>query len=558
MSARPAHPAHSSKREGALELGRDACRRRAWDDAYRHLSFADEVEPLTGPDIELLALAAGLSGRDEALLKAFERGHQFYLEAGDICRAARLAFWMGFRLRGLGEIGRSTGWLARAERLIEEVGRDCAEAGYLLVPQAYAELAAGDCEGAFATAAKAAELGLRFGEADLMAFARNLQGRARLSQGRVDEGLRLLDEAMVAVTAGEISPVVTGLVYCQVLAGCHSVYALDRAREWTAALADWCAAQPQLVAFGGRCLVHRAEILQLNGDWRESLAEARRAAGRRSVKADPMAVADALYQEGEVHRLRGDIAAAEEAYRRASELGLEPQPGLALLRFAQRRTDAAAAAIRRVLDTTTDRLQRARLLPAYVEIMLAAGEVEDARSAAAELDAVAALFATPVLGAMAAHAHGALALAEEDSAAAIIPLRAAFAVWQAVGAPYLAARLRVLIGLACRALGDLDGADLDFTAARSLFEELGAKPDLARLDELAGPSTEGAASRLTGRELEVLRLVATGKTNKAIAERLGLSEKTVDRHVSNIFVKLDVPSRAAATAHAYQHGLMSS
>jgi DNA-binding CsgD family transcriptional regulator len=556
--AKPAHATHSVKRErDNLDLGRDACRQRAWNDAYRHLTLADEVKPLAGADIELLALAAGLSGHDEALLKAFERGHQFYLEAGDLLRAARFAFWMGFRLQGLGEVGRSTGWFARADRLVKQAGCDCVEAGYLLVPQVYAELAAGDCDAAFATAEKAAELGVRFGEADLTTFARNLQGRARLRQGSVSEGLRLLDEAMVAVTAGELSPVLTGLVYCHVLASCHSVYALDRAREWTAALADWCAAQPQLVAFSGRCLVHRAEIMQLNGAWKESLAEARRAAREESVKADPRATAAALYQEAEVHRLEGDFAAAEEAYRRASELGMEPQPGLALLRLTQGRVDAALATIRRVLDATTDRLQRARLLPAFVEIMLAAAAIEDARGAADELDALAATFATPVLGAMAAHARGAVALAEDDAAAAVVPLRASFALWQAVGAPYLAARLRLLIGLACRTLGDNDGAELEFAAARSVFGELGAKPDIARLDRLRLPAARAASMALTARELQVLRLIATGKTNKAIAEELGLSEKTVDRHVSNIFVKLDVPSRAAATAHAYERGLMA-
>jgi DNA-binding CsgD family transcriptional regulator len=521
------------------------------------LSFADEVEPLTGPDIELLALAAGLSGRDEALLKAFERGHQFHLDAGDPVRAARFAFWIGFRLLGLGEVGRSTGWFARAERLVAQAGCDCVEAGYLLVPQIYAELAAGDCDAAFATAERAAVLGIRFGEADLTTFARNLQGRARLLQGCVGEGLRLLDEAMVAVTAGELSPVFTGLIYCQVLASCHSVYALDRAREWTAALAEWCAAQPQLVAFSGRCLVHRAEIMQLNGAWKESLAEARRAVRERSAKADPRAAASALYQEAEVHRLKGDLAAAAEAYRRASELGMEPQPGLALLRLTQGRVDAAVAAIRRVLDATTDRLQRARLLPAYVEIMLAAGEIEGSRRAAEELDSLAATFATPVLDAMAGHARGTVAFADGNAAAALVALRASFVLWQAVGAPYLAARLRFLIGLACRALGDNDGAELEFAAARSVFDELGAKPDVARLDRLRSPAAKPSFMGLTAREQQVLRLIATGKTNKAIAEELGLSEKTVDRHASNIFVKLDVPSRAAATAFAYQHGLMA-
>jgi DNA-binding CsgD family transcriptional regulator len=536
--------------------GRDACRRGAWDDAYRNLSAADEAAPLAGPDLELLALAAGLTGRDDALLKVFERAHQFWLDAGDRRRAARMAFWLGFRLRGLGETGRSTGWLARAERLVAEAGEDCAEAGYLLLPEIYGRFAAGDPAGAYAVAERAAEIGLRFGEADLTAFARNLQGRALLLQGRVGEGLSLLDEAMVAVTAGEVSPVVTGLVYCHVIASCQSVYALDRAREWTSALAGWCAAQPQIVTFDGRCRVHRAEIMQLNGAWQDALEEARRAIARQTVKADRAAAAEALYQEAEVHRLEGNFIESEAAYRRASELGLEPQPGLALLRLVQGRTANAAASIRRVLCGTTDRLRRTRLLPACVEIMLAAGEIEEARTACQELDAIAAGFDSPVLAAMAAHAKGALALAEGDPTAALAPLRSAFAVWQEVGAPYLAARLRLLLGLACRAVGDGDGAELELGAARSVFARLGARPDLARTDRLAGGVVRNAAGALTARELEVLRLVATGKTNKGIARELGLSEKTVDRHLSNIFVKLDVPSRAAATAYAYEHQLI--
>ena len=342
---------------------------------------------------------------------------------------------------------------------------------------------------AYAAAAEAAAIGERCGDPDLVACARHQQGRIRLQQGQVEAGLALLDETMVAVTAGELSPLVTGLMYCSVIAACQQVYALDRTREWTAALTQWCEGQPDMVAFAGVCQVHRAEIMQLQGAWPEAIEEARRACAR-SQGVDQQAAAAALYQQAEVHRLKGEFAAAEEAYRGASQLGLEPQPGLALLRLAQGRSDAAATAIRRVASTTTDRLKRMSLLPAYVEIMLAAGDVEDARNACRELEDIARSFDTGVPGAIAAQARGAVDLAEGNAQAALGSLRRAFEVWQRIEAPYAAARVRVLIGLACRALGDEDGAGLEIDAARSIFERLGAAPDLARIDSL----TKGAPS----------------------------------------------------------------
>jgi DNA-binding CsgD family transcriptional regulator len=366
----------------------------------------------------------------------------------------------------------------------------------------------------------------------------------------------LLDEAMIAVTAGGLGPVPTGLIYCTAIACCSQLYVMERAREWTAALAGWCAAQPDLVPFSGACLVHRAELMQLGGSWPEAIDEARRVSERVLRAVDWQANADAHYQQAEVHRLRGDFAAAERGYRSASELGREAQPGLALLGLAQGRAADAISAIRGALTASTDRLQRARLLPAAVEIALAAGDVAEARRASSELAEIAADFGTEVLGAMAAHAQGAVELAEGRPDAALEPLRRAFRVWHAVGAPYIGARLRVLIARACRALGDQDTATLELDCARRVFEQLGAAPDLATLDAPAPAAGRDTPAGLSPRELEVLRLVAAGMTNKAIAKQLFLSEKTVDRHVSNIFTKTNVASRAAATAFAYQNGLV--
>jgi DNA-binding NarL/FixJ family response regulator len=537
-----------------LKGGRAAYARRAWSEAYRLLFEADRASPLGVEDLERLAWSAGLTGQDRELLATLERLHHAHLDAGQPVPAARAAFWMGFRLLAIGELGRATGWLSRAERLI--AGEDCIEQGYLLLPTVHRHLAANDCEAAFTTAAKAAAIGERFREMDLVALARSLQGRARLREGRLRDGLALLDEAMVAVTTGTRAPIVTGIVYCTLIAGCHQVYALDRAREWTAALAAWCEAQPQLVPFTGICMVHRAEILELRGEWRSATEEARRACERLARASDLEARAAAFYQEGEIHRLRGEFDAAEEAYRTAHQLGREPQPGLALLRLAQGRNDTAASAIRGAVAATTDPLKRTRLLPALVEIMLAVGEVGEARSASLELEEFASRVESEVVGAMAAHARGAVLLAEGEPQRAVELLRRAFAVWQQLGAPYIAARLRVLVGLGCRALGDEDGARLELGAARDVFQELGAAPELARLDALATSPRVERARGLTARELQVLGLLAAGKTNKTIARELFLSEKTVDRHVSNIFDKLGVSSRAAATAYAYVHRLV--
>ena len=346
---------------------------------------------------------------------------------------------------------------------------------------------------------------------------------------QVDEGLALLDEAMLAAVEQALSPLVTGLIYCSVLEACQQVYAFSRSREWTAALQRWCEQQPQMVAFTGACRVHRAEVMQLNGAWPDALAEVRRACEhypRDSGRAPP---ATAFYQQGEMHRLRGDWTAAQASYQVASCMGFEPQPGLALVRLSQGRVDAACASIRRVLGATVGRLERARLLPAAVQVMLAAGDLQEARRASRELDEIASGFATPVVVAMAAHARGAVELAGGDARDALRSLRWAMEVWQQVDAPYEVARVRAMLGAACHLLGDFDGGALELSAAREVFERLGAAPELERLDALGRSPPASNLHGLTPREMQVLRLVATGRTNKAIAQGLSLSERTIDR-----------------------------
>jgi DNA-binding CsgD family transcriptional regulator/tetratricopeptide (TPR) repeat protein len=538
-----------------LERARRHYKQRAWTNACQAFLVADQETPLAAEDLELLAMAAYLAGRDKDYLEALERAHNAHRDTGQRLRAVRCAFWLGFRLLMRGETGRATGWFAQAQRLLEREARECAERGYLLLPVVEQRLDAGDHEAAYVAASEAAALGERCGDPELVVCARHQQGRIRLRQGQLEAGLALLDETMVMVTAGELSPLVTGLMYCSVIAACQQVYALDRTREWTAALTHWCDGQPEMVAFTGVCQVHRAEIMQLQGNWPEAIEEARRACAR-SQGIDRRATAAALYQQAEVHRLKGEFAAAEEAYRGASQLGLEPQPGLALLRLAQGSPDAAATAVRRVAGSTVDQLKRMSLLPAYVEITLATGDIQDARSACRELEDLARSFGPGVPDAIAAEARGAVDLAEGEAQAALGPLHRAFEVWQRIEAPYAAARVRVLIGLACRALGDEDGADLEIDGARSIFARLGAAPDLARIDSLKKGVPSADTGRLTPRERQVLRLVSAGKTNATIAAELFLSERTVERHISNIFTKLDLSTRTAAAVWAYQHGLI--
>lgn len=540
-----------------LERGREAYARLAWADAFESLTRADRVVTLGAEDLERLATTAYMLGRDGDYLSALERAHQEHLGNGETLRAVRCAYWLAINLLLRGETGRASGWLGRAQRMVEREERDCVERGYLLTPLIFQHEAAGDLEAAATAAADAAAIGERFGDADLFALAVQAQGCLLVVQGRTVAGLALLDEAMVAVTAGELSPIASGLVYCGVILGCRDAYEPRRAHEWTAALTRWCERQPDMVAFTGRCLTHRAEIMCLHGAWPDALEEARRA-GRRSAEGNNQSAAgDAAYVEAEVHRLRGEFAEAEAAYREASGCGREPQPGMALLRLARRDADAAAAAIRRALDETAEPARRAGLLPAYVEIMLAVGDAETARGGSEELGRIAGRHESGMLGAMAAHALGALELTAGDVRAALVSLRRAAGLWQhQIEAPYEAARTRTLVGLACRALGDRDAAAFELEAARSAFAALGAAPDVARVDGLMRPDGVGDPRGLTARELQVLRLVAAGKTNKAIAAELVLSPRTVDRHVSNILAKLGVGSRAAATAYVYEQRLL--
>lgn len=535
-----------------LERGRAAYERHAWKGAYESLSRADEAARLGAEDLELLATSAFMLGRDDEYLSVLERAHHAYLEAGQTLPAVRCAFWVGINHALRGEMGPAGGWLGRAHGLVGE--EDSVERGYLLIPHVFQHEASGDFLAAASVAAEAATLAKRFDHAEGYALSVQIQGSMLIKGGRVKEGLSLLDEAMVTIAGGKVSPMATGLVYCGVILACQEVYEVRRAQEWTAVLTRWCEQQPDLVAFTGRCLVHRAELMQLHGAWSDALGEARRAGERLARSFNRAAAAQAFYRQGEVHRLRGEFAEAETAYREASRFGWEPQPGMALLRLAQGRRAAALATVRRAVSEAAQPLRRANLLPAYVEITLATGNVEEASTGCRELEEIAERYESAMLAALVAHARGASELAAGDARAALTSLRQAVETWQELEAPYDAARARVLVSEACRALGDDDAAALELESARAVLADLGAAPDLARLDSAAG-RTAREAYGLTPRQMEVLRLLSAGKSNREIAASLVISEHTVARHVQNIFAALGVSSRTAASAFAFEHDL---
>jgi DNA-binding NarL/FixJ family response regulator len=540
-----------------LERGRRLFAQADWRDAYAALAAADLVTGLGASDLELLARAAYMLGRDDEYVSNLERAYRLHVEAGVPMSAVRCAFWIGHSWLFRGQAAVGSGWFARSKRLVDREEAEVVERGYVLVAQMLDHLTKGDARGAHAAATEIAAIGERFGDADLVAIGLMEQGHALVMLGQAEEGVRLIDETMVAVTSGELSPIVAGIVYCNTIAFCRGVYQLRRVREWTVALSRWCERQPDMVAHRGVCLVHRAEIMTLGGAWDEALQELARLGEEFTRGAlNRLACGDAAYREGEVHRLRGEFALAENDYRKAGGFGREPQPGLALMRLAQGRVDAAAGTIRRAVAESSRGLPRVALLPAYVEIMLEAGDVDAAIAACNELDEIAAEQGSDAIDAMSWQARGMVSMAQGDAQSALTALRLALTAWQQLEAPYDAARIRALIGRACRLLGDEDTAALERQAAIETFTALGALPDLAAGERHATSGDRRDLHGLSPRECEVLRLVATGQSNREIATTLVLSEHTVARHMQNIFAKLGVSSRTAAGAFAHEHDLV--
>ena len=532
---------------------------RAWRGAYDAFVEADHESPLTPDDLERFGNCAYLVGKEADSAKILSRAHDEFLKRGEAERAARIAFWIGFPLLMRGESALGSGWLQRARRVLDDAScTECAIHGYLHIPTGIRLAVQGEYDAALREFGEALRIGRQFHERDLVILARHSEGRALVASGRIDDGTALFDEVMVDVTADAASPILVGAVYCSVLTACNDIFDFRRAQAWSDVLRAWCEAQPDIVPHRGECLVRHAELVRFHGAWSDAMDLVTQARAWLNDPPNQPAAGAAFYQQGELFRLRGEFTRAEESYRTANQRGRRPQPGLALLRLAQGRVDDAVGSIRQTVADARSRAQRSVALAAAVEILLAANDVSGAREAADELARIALELPAPFLRAAASHATGAVRLAEGDARGAIESLRDALSFWQALDAPFEAARARVTMALAHRELRDLDTASMELDAARAAFEALGAVTELARIRQVSLEAPTKRDDALTDRELQVLRLIARGKTNRAIAEALGISQKTVARHVSNIFFKLDLSSRSAATAYVYEHDLADS
>jgi DNA-binding CsgD family transcriptional regulator len=541
-----------SGERGHVETAREHHRWSRWARACEEYAAAERAAPLTVEDTEAWAEAAQVIGRIDEAIALLTRCFELRADAGEIDEATRASYWLwSAHVFARGEFAIGAGWVERAWTLSEEVGSG--EHGWLLIPRAYASIGRGDFATAEGLLHRAAELGLGRGDVDLVTIATTMRGRASLKLGSLEEGLALLDAAMVRILARATSPRATSVMYCAAIGSCHEVLEIARAAEWSVALDQWLGTLPQLGgAYFGNCRIYRAMLMRLRGHWSRAEAELRRACTDLAVDGQLVA-GHAWYELGDLRRLRGEPG-VEEAFEQATAFGHVAQPGLALYRLGQGDAQAAGAGLRRVLAERETPADRLILLPAAVEVCLAVGRIDDAKEIITEMAQTARAYPTTAMRAILDTARGALALSENRPADALPRLRAASDGWRELDAPYETARLGVRIGQGCRALDDEEGARMEFRAALATFERLGAWPDASLVRGLLS-SRNAHPAALSPREIEVLALIALGRTNAEIATQLRLSERTVHRHVSNILTKLDVRSRTSAAAYAVQHGL---
>lgn len=540
-----------------LRSARDSFERREWVAAYEELSRLDDAD-LAGADFEALATSAHLLGQRNDCIQSLQRAYRYRIEQDEPAAAVRVAFWLALILVEGGEPAVAGAWIARGERLLTQIDGDVVEHGYLLVHQLFGHVRRGDFAAALHTAEQITAYGERFGDPDLLAFGLNAQGRGLTMAGRVPEGLALLDEGMVGVLDGEVSPIFAGMVYCSMIEACMWVGDHGRVAQWTHALTEWCELQPGLVAFTGQCAVHRAQLLRICGAWSDAWSELDLADERyRRIGAGP-ALGLVHRERAELLRLSGQYDAAALAFTAAIEWGEDGQPGRLLLDLAQGHTDEAVIEARRLLEKRTDPVGRSQLLPAAVEVFLRGGARAEAEQASAELAGLAHSFECDSLLAAAAFAAAQVCLGNGEAEESLRLVQEATSRWTSLSAPFEVARCHLLAAQAHQQRGDQATGRTFLVAAAAAFADLGAAVAGAEAEALLNADTPASAPRgLTEREIDVLRLVAAGRSNAEIGRTLTIAEKTVARHLSNIFGKLDVGSRTAAAAFAYEHGLVT-
>jgi DNA-binding CsgD family transcriptional regulator len=529
---------------------REHHRAARWVETCAEYTAADRAAPLGIEDLECWAEAAQVIGRVDEAVEVLSRCFELRAQAREVHEATRTAYWLwSVHVFTRAEFAIAAGWVERARG----VARQPDEYGWLLIPEAYRCIGAGNYDAAEALLHRAAELGLSRGDTDLVTIATTMRGRATLMLGSLERGLALLDEAMVRILTRTTSPRATSVMYCAAIGTCYQVHEIARAAEWSVALDRWLGELPRLGgAYFGNCRIYRALLMRLRGDWTRATAELEQAC--RDLAVDGQLVAGhAWYELGESRRLKGDPG-IDEAYQQAVMFGRVAQPGLALHRLSQGEVQAAHTGLQRALAEQALAADRFALLPAAVEVDIAAGEIGSAEAAVAEMEKIAEVYPTTAARATVAAARGAVALAEDRPTDALVHLRDAVNGWRDLGVPYEMALAGVHIAQACRALGDEDGVRMELHAALATFERLGARPDANRAHSLLSDRGDGG-SGLSPREIEVLRLIVDGRTNAEIAAELCLSERTVHRHVSNILTKLGVRSRTAAAIFAVQHRL---
>ena len=525
---------------------------RRFAEAHEAFSRADEHGVLSTDDILAWGDAAWWLGFADRALHLAELGHQRLLDEGQPIRAAMEAISLGFLLMLRGEFSAGSGWLHRGQSLVERSGDDHAM-GYVLHLDAEEALESGDLDRAVELARRAGEAGRLASDTALISMSLMAEGTARLRAGAVPEAMALLDEAMLPVQAGQVPPEFAGNLYCRMIEICWQLADLRRAREWTAATERWCEQFDSSVMFSGICRMHRVQLRQMAGEWDAAAADAE-AVCHELVGMNMSVVAEGHYLLGDLLRLRGLAEEADAAYRRAHELGRDPQPGLALLRAQRGQAPRALTSLQTALaGLQAAGYRRAPLLRAVVDVAVEVDDVDAATQAADELAGMAQRWRTDGLRAAAAQAKGGVELAAGEPARAVAPLREAIRWWHELDAPYDGARARILLSEACTLLGDEDAGRLELDAAAATLERLGALVDLRRIDGRR-PDAQ-PPGRLTPREAEVLAFVAEGDTNRQVAARLVISEKTVARHLANVYRKLDVSTRTGAAAWARRNGL---